>query len=131
MQNNEIISVTHQQWLFQDMSIPVILSSPFPIIPTTLVILTTPVILSEAKNLPLAHHHLHPMQRHIHKQRRKHTTLRNPSFAGEVSMTIHHSRRQPGVDGLPERRKGLQPIQDDCLVQVVECSFNISIEYKT
>src|SRR6266702_5605873 len=177
MQNHEVISVTHQHWLFQGMSNPAILPRPIPnILPTpnilpsfvilpplvilseaknlplahhllpgmtTLITLTSPnilpsfvilpplVILSEAKNLPLAHHRLHPMQRHIHQQRRKHTTLSNPLFAGEIGIAIHHSRPQPGINGMPEHRKGLQLIQYDCLGKVVERSFNISVEHKT
>src|SRR6266480_375454 len=113
MQNHEIISVTHQHWLFQGMYNPAILPRPIPNIPnilTTLAILPSFVILSEAKNLPLAHHRLHPMQRHIHQQRRKHTTLSYPLLAGEIGIAIDHSRSQPGVNRSPERRKGLQLI---------------------
>src|SRR6266702_1317281 len=62
MQNHEVISVTHQHWLFQGMSNPATLPRPIPnILPTpnilpSFVILPPLVILSEAKNLPLAHH---------------------------------------------------------------------------
>src|SRR6266516_2826087 len=56
MQNHEVISVTHQHWLFQGMSNPAILSRPIPNILPSFVILPPLVILSEAKNLPLAHH---------------------------------------------------------------------------
>src|SRR5437773_4729741 len=84
------------------LNIPVILLI-LVILNVVFVILLILVILSEAKNLPL-----HPMQRHIHEQRREHTTLSYPRLTGEIGSAIYHTRSQPRIDGLPESRKGLQ-----------------------
>ena len=79
VQNHEIIRIAHQQWLFPGMTV----------------------------GKAFCDHRFHPMQRDIHEQRREHTSLSYPRFAGGVGVAIHHPRSEPGVDGLPERGKGL------------------------
>ena len=70
------------------------------------------------------------MQCNIHEQWRKHTALSYPRFTGQIGVAIYDARREPGIDGPVECRKGLQLLQDHALVNRIEGPFDIGLEDK-